>query len=185
MKGKTNMKRLSVESGHQERPEQLQCSMPSLWDSAGGMNTIPPQDIPSFINTTFIFATETWVQQVEEKQSQTQQKDIQHRRQSQTSLNGFEDKSLYHLVLWWWRTLSSTGVKLGWDLVTVKATAFYWCHFHTHQTVSEPWCQVFPLIVPRLYFIMKQSVRQADRPTRHSLCSHWCTWAKFVHVIDY
>ncbi len=53
-KGKTNMKCLSMESGHHEPPEQLQCSLRSLLNSSGGMNTIPPQDIPSFIYTTFI-----------------------------------------------------------------------------------------------------------------------------------
>ncbi len=43
---------VSMESGHHEPPEQLQCSLPSLWNSIGGMN-ITPQDIPSFIYTTF------------------------------------------------------------------------------------------------------------------------------------
>ncbi len=52
--GNTNMQCLSMESGHYEPPEQLQCSLPSLWNSIGGMDTIPPQDIPSFIYTTFI-----------------------------------------------------------------------------------------------------------------------------------
>ncbi len=52
-KRKTNMKRLSIESGHHEPPEQLQCSLPSLWNSIGWMNTIPPQDIPSFLYNTF------------------------------------------------------------------------------------------------------------------------------------
>ncbi len=31
---------------------------------------------------------------------------------------------------------SSIGVKLGWDLVTVKAVAFYSHHFHTRQTIQ-------------------------------------------------
>ncbi len=39
----------TVLCGHNKPPEQLQCSLPSLWNSVGGMNIILPKDIPSFI----------------------------------------------------------------------------------------------------------------------------------------
>lgn len=42
------------------------------------------------------------------------------------------------IVLTWW-SKSFKGVWLGWDLVTVKAVAFY-SHFQIHQTFSEPCC---------------------------------------------
>ncbi len=51
IKGKT--KCLNMESGHHKPPEQRQCSLPSLWNSIGGMKTIPAQNMPSFIFTTF------------------------------------------------------------------------------------------------------------------------------------
>ncbi len=38
------------------------------------------------------------------------------------------------------RPKSSIGVQMGWDLVTVKAVAFYSHHFHTHQTIE--WAMV-------------------------------------------
>ncbi len=53
MKGKTYIKCLSMESGHQKPPEQLQF-LPSLWNSIGGMNTLPPKDISSFIYAPFL-----------------------------------------------------------------------------------------------------------------------------------
>lgn len=54
MKGTTNMKCLRMESGHHEPPAQLQYSLPSLWNSIGGMNTtFPYLFIYIYIYTTF------------------------------------------------------------------------------------------------------------------------------------
>lgn len=73
MKGKITMKCVSVESGHHEPPELLQCSSPSLWNPVGGMNTFLHKIFPYlyilalFNQIISLRSGETRVQQIERK----------------------------------------------------------------------------------------------------------------------
>ncbi len=124
-----------------EVSEQLQSSLPSLCNSIGGMNIIPPQDVPSCIYTNHqvislksrsLLPRRPEYSRQKEKQTQPDiTKGHSPSETVKTSLSIFEDKSLYY-VSWCFGDGSGEHCLTHWS----KIIAFYSRNFHTHQTIQ-------------------------------------------------
>lgn len=121
------------------------------------MNTIPQQHIPLFIHASIIYSSNI----IEIKISLARESWADRKRNKQIRHNIIRDSHWHekkHLKIK--VSVTSAGrmemvvegivvhtrpkwMKLGWDLLTVKVSAFYPDHFLTYHPFSEPLCTIW------------------------------------------